>query len=719
MATEVTIPDFDFSAFYYPELLEALIQYKRRNVPELTEELPYEPFIQLLRAFALVGHINNTLIDLVANESTLPTAKLVETVRNMLRLINYELRPATPAQVDIVYELSKVFTASFAVISTTAQAATKRDGDTPAIYYEALESLIIERTDQFSYVYAYENGAYANFTTKANSPITPADDWTPWATPAVKDAIYWGHKQVMWNTLSAILTSPAANIVGVFEFYDGTWRKAAPTSATDIGGGQLKFDLTSLLGAQNRQGTQIRVMYNETTAYETVESTWDGSKNIAITGLLGQTAPTTDETKYSIGSDWSILESVEDESLDFTQDGKVEYPIPHTQTQNWKKTTVNGVSAYWLRYRIVSVSTPTSPTFQQTRMDEGKQYVLRQATQGKSRSDSPLGSSTGLANQRFTTTQNYFINGSETVYVDGEPWTRVSNFLSSNPGDKHYTIELGANDKATIVFGDGISGRIPPLGVGNIGVSYRHAANDNGNVGANTVTVDKTGLTFINKLWNPRQATGWAEAQGASESSLEIAKVEGPASLRIKDVAISPDDVVTLTIQFEDDDGSVPFGRARAFEEGFGPKTIEVVVVTKGGGLASADQIDALETHFNGDQYSYPPKPKHLVANQTVVAVNYTPKLIDIEATVYGDVTEEAITNRLQKVIQPEALKDDGVTWEWEFGGEVPLSRLSHEIFETSETITKVILTTPASDVSLLPRELPQLGTVSITVIEP
>lgn len=719
MATEVTIPDFDFSAFYYPELLEALIQYKRRNVPELTEELPYEPFIQLLRAFALVGHINNTLIDLVANESTLPTAKLVETVRNMLRLIGYELRPATPAQVDIVYELAKVFTAPFTAISAAAQAATKKEGSNPAIYYEALEALAIDRTDQFSYVYAYENGAYADFTSKANSPSTPADDWVPWSTPAVKDAIYWGHKQVMWNTLSAILTQPALNIVGVFEFYDGKWRKTAPTDVSDIGGGQLEFDLTSLLGTQNRQGTQIRVMYNETTAYETVESVWNGTKNIATTGLLGQTAPSTDETKYSIGSDWSILEDVEDEPSDFTQDGKVEYPLPQTLTQDWKKTTVNGVEAYWLRYRIVTASTPTSPTFQQTRLDEGKQYVLRQATQGKTRSDDPLGSSTGLANQRFETTQNYFVNNSETVYVDDEPWTRVDNFLSSNPGDKHYAIELGANDKATVVFGDGISGRIPPLGVGNVSISYRHAANDDGNVGANTVTVDKTGLTFINKLWNPRQASGWSEAQGASESSLEAAKVEGPASLRIKDVAISPDDVVTLTTQFEDDDGSVPFGRARAFEEGFGPKTIEDVVVVKGAGMASNDQIEALETYFNGDQYSTPPKPKHLVANQEVVAVNYTPKAIDIEATIYGSTTEEAINNRLQRVVQPEALKDDGVTWEWDFGGEVPRSRLIHEIFETSETITKVILTTPATDVSLLPRELPQLGTVSITVIEP
>jgi len=719
MATRVTIPDFDFSAFYYPELLEALIQYKRRNVPELTEELPYEPFIQLLRAFALVGHVNNTLIDLVANESTLPTAKLAETVRNMLRLIDYEMRPASPAQADLVYELSKVFVAPYTIISAAAQSAIKKEGSNPIVYFEALEALTIDRTDQFSYVYGCEDGAFTDFTTKANSPTTPADDWTPWATPAVGDCIYWGHKQVMWNKLSAALSSPASNIVGVFEFYDGEWRKTAPSTVTDIGGGQLEFDLTSLLGAQNRQGTEVRVQLNETTAYQNVLSVWDGSKNIATTGLLGQTAPSVDQADYSIGSNWSILEDAEDEPTNFTQNGKVAYPLPQTQTQYWKQNAVNGYEAFWLRYRIVSVSTPTAPTFINCRMDEGKQYVIRLATQGRSRTDDPLGSSTGLANQRFQTTQDYFINDTDEVTVDGEPWTRVDNFLSSLPGDKHYTIELGANDRATVVFGDGVTGRIPPLGVGNVAISYRHGAANDGNVGANTITIDKTGLTFINKVWNPRQATGWAEAQGASEESLEKAKIEGPASLRIKDVAVSPNDVENLAVAFVDEDGAIPYSRARAFEEGFGPKTIELVVVAKGAGIASAEQIAALEEYFNGNPYAHPPIDKHLIANQEVTALNYTPKIIDIDAVVTGIVEVEAVINRLQRVVQPEALKEDGVTWEWEFGGEVPRSRIMHEIFETSETITKVVLNSPAADVPLLPRELPMLGTVSITVIEP
>jgi hypothetical protein len=67
--------------------------------------------------------------------------------------------------------------------------------------------------------------------------------------------------------------------------------------------------------------------------------------------------------------------------------------------------------------------------------------------------------------------------------------------------------------------------------------------------------------------------------------------------------------------------------------------------------------------------------------------------------------------------VQPEAVKDDGVTYEWSFGGSVPVNRILHEIFETDDSITNVVMSTPSSDITLFSRELPVLGTVSITVV--
>jgi hypothetical protein len=718
MSTVVTIPDFNFSGFYYPQLLEALVQYKRRNVPELTDESDYEPMTQLLRAFALVGHLNNTLLDMVANEATLPTAKLAESVRNMLRLIDYEMSPASPAKVDVIYEISKIFTSSFQVVSALAQASTQREGTNPIAYFEAINALTIDRTDKLSYVFAVEDGAFSDVTDAANS-VDPADDFTPWVTPTTKDALYIGHSTVMWDVLSIMSASFAANIVGVWEYYDGEWSEDYPTSVTDIGGGQLQFDLTSVLGTSNRQGSIVRVQFNETTAYQDVESTWNGTKNVAVTSLLGQTSPSTDPVKYSVGSQWKEITITEDAVVDMTANGKIAFSLPQTLTQNWRTTTVNGSTAYWLRYRIISVSTPTAPSIRLIRIDEGKQYAQRTLTQGRAATDAPLGSSTGLPNQRFQTSKDYFVSESERVSVEGVVWTRVKNFLTSVATDRHYVVELSGNDRATIVFGDGVNGRIPPLGVGNIAASFRYGANNNGNVGANTVTVDKTGLTFINKLWNPRQGSGWSEAQGATATSLEKAKIEGPASLRTRDVAIGPSDVAKLAVTFKDSEGSTPFGRARSFEEGYGPKTIELVLVSKGGAPANSEQIAEIEEYFNGNQYAYPPVDKHLVANQQVVAVNYTPKLIDVTAVVYGDVEVAAVVNRLSQILQPDALREDGVTYEWDFGATIPTSRLIHEIFSANDSITDVELSVPSADVGLQARELPKVGTLSITVVTP
>ena len=107
------------------------------------------------------------------------------------------------------------------------------------------------------------------------------------------------------------------------------------------------------------------------------------------------------------------------------------------------------------------------------------------------------------------------------------------------------------------------------------------------------------------------------------------------------------------------------------------------------------------------------------MANQEVTAFNFTPRAIDIDAVVTTTATVQQIVNRLQQVIQPEALKDDGVTFEWLFGGEVPRSRIIHEIFETDDSTIKVNLISPASDILLGPRELPLIGTVTISILAP
>ncbi len=710
----VQVPSFNFAAFYYPELYEALLNYKRIYVPELTDESDEEPSIQLTRMFALVGHLNNVLIDIVANESTLPTAQLPESIRNMLRLINYELKPATPAAADIIYRLAKVFATSFTLVPDGSQVATQRDGDEPVIYFEALTGVAIARTDQIGACFVESpTGVFTDRTAVsiANTAFL--------ATLPVNCALYIGHSTIMWDKMNIVVTGASFATIGVWEYYDGDSSDTRPTGVVNLGGGQLRFDLTGLLGTSNRAGALVRVRFNTTTAFEDVLSTWDGVKNVATTTLLGQSSPSSTAADYTVGSDWQELDGVVDATALLDVTGDVSFTLPQTLERNWTKTTVNGFTGFFLRFRVVTVGVGAGPTLGRIRIDTGKQYTLATAYQGRSVVAETLGSSNGTQNQRFSTAQTNFLLNSQEVRVDGETWTMVTDFLESGPGSKHYRIELGENDKATIVFGDGVTGFIPPVGQGNIVADYRFGAADNGNVGASTLVVDKTGLTFVEAIYNPRTATGWSEAEAASQASLAKAKIAGPASLRTKEVALSPDDLVTLATAFQDSAGSKPIGRAFPIEESFGPKTVELVCVGRGGVVVPNAQLDELATYFNGDEDSIPPVAKHFIANQEVTCSNFEPQAIDVTAMVYApdDIIAQQVINQLSAVLQPEAVNDDGTTYTWSFGADVPTSRIIHEIFRTDARISKVVLASPAIDVPMGARSLPAPGTFSITMV--
>lgn len=718
MATIITVPDFEFASFFYADILEALIQFKRQNVPELTDESEFEPFIQLLRAFALVGHLNNVNVDVVANESTLPTAQLVEQVRNMLRLIDYELSPATPAQVDIVYRLAKVLTTSTEVVSEDAQAATVADATNDAVPFEANTALTVSPTDAFTSVLAEDGGVFTDFTTLANSATTPADDWSPWTSPAIADSMYFCHAEVMWTTQGLTFTTPMSGISGRWEYRDGNFQKSQPDNVTQVGA-TLEFIIDGYLGDTNLQGTIIRVQLNSTGTFEDVAVVWTGSQNKVTTTLLGQSSPTTTPEDYTIGAEWEPLDNVADGTTGFTVDGEIVYDLPQTVLKNWTRTAIEGVTGHWSRFRILETVVPISPVIQQARMDQGRQYVIRLATQGESQTDAPLGSSNGLPNQSFTFSQPNFISGTSVVRVDGVAWTLVENFLSSAATDEHYTISLGDDDTPSSVFGDGVLGKIPPVGVNNIEADYRHGASVNGLVGALSITTDRAALTFVEEIFNPRSANGWAEAEGDSTGSLERAKILGPTSLRIRGIGVAATDLIPLTQSFTDSSGASPYSRAAVFEEGFGPKTVELVVVVAGGAFASQAQLDTLAEKFNGDKFAAPPVIATFVSNQEVVPVNYQQNIIDVVANVTAPsaVLPEEVENALRAILQPEAIKEDGVTFEWDFGSEVPISRIIHEIFETDGEITKVDLVTPSGDVSLTNRQLPVAGNIVINII--
>jgi hypothetical protein len=161
---------------------------------------------------------------------------------------------------------------------------------------------------------------------------------------------------------------------------------------------------------------------------------------------------------------------------------------------------------------LVGGSFPECATIDRIKIDEGSQYVKVAVAQGESRIEDPLASSDGSQNQHFTLTYSPLIEGSLIIEVDEgtgfTAWNQRENFLNSTSSSRDFVLEIKADDTAIVKFGDGLRGKIPATGVDNIRARYRVGADVDGNVGSKTITENKSGVSFVNRLWNPRQASG-------------------------------------------------------------------------------------------------------------------------------------------------------------------------------------------------------------------
>ena len=947
--TTITIPDFSYSGIYYPDLLVMLRQFARINVPEITDESDEEPATQLLRAMALVGHLNNTLLDIVANETLMPTARLLESVRNHLKLIDVQLSQATPSTADVIYELSKVFTVSTLLVPTGTQTSTESDATIGQILFETLEDFSIEPTNSPSKVFTFQSG----YIEVVDNSFEGGDtiiingvnfvfsvDWVAGATtddsaqnileaillstdpnvqgrvslvrrdsiiyllpdnssvtsitvskidnvttnfnirsmsyssdlsgtfstvgllntmfssdPRPFDALYVMHSSIEWDQFDFEFDTVGSGIRGAFEFYDGSYDDAKPDSVTNLGP-NLSFVVNGLVSPNeittlNREGTRVRVTLNSTGAFEDVYSQFDGTNNYITTlGLLGQSTVSTSADSYTIGTLWNPVTGEVDDTIEnnerFGDSDSISFDLPDNLSQNWIKNTVNGEEGYWLRFRITNISgakatgsldfiaagvgigiedgdtvvisdgagntdvyefdsdssvtlgniavtigvsatpsqvktaflaavvggsanvtysdggsnlvniennvvgvagnvaiiesisnsqslspvgmsngenIPVVPIVNILRIDGGSQYLKTQQVQGETKTEDPLGSSNGLADQQFTLTYSPLIEGSLVLEVDDgsgfSAYNKVDNFLNSGPSSKDYLLDITAENVATITFGDGTQGKIPANGVDNIKATYRIGADVNGNVGSGTIKINSSGIAFIRRVFNPRQAIGWTAKEGSTEEDLARIKIEGPATLRSKAGGITLPDFEFLTRQYVSSTGSKVVERALGIEETFGIKTIEIVVAGFGGTFLTDDLREEIEDYFNGNK-EQEIEAKGLT-NHEVTVVNYTPEVIDVEVEITTTLTEVApFENVISDLLSPSAKFDDGVTFRWDYGGLVPRAIIIAELFAVNETLVKnVKLTTPADDIQLGTRSLPVAGNITVNLVEP
>jgi hypothetical protein len=164
-----------------------------------------------------------------------------------------------------------------------------------------------------------------------------------------------------------------------------------------------------------------------------------------------------------------------------------------------------------------------------------------------------------------------------------EAWTLQDSLAFSREGQRDFVLEGDEDDRATVIFGDGAFGDIPPSGA-VIKATYRVGGGLQGNVPAQMIQtiVDAPQLALLGaRVSNPRPATG-----GAERESIPHAVLHAPSVFRSLKRAVTAQDYEALALDFKG------VGKVRA--EAANWNVVTLFVAPEGGGHVS----DVLEANL-------------------------------------------------------------------------------------------------------------------------
>jgi predicted phage baseplate assembly protein len=119
-------------------------------------------------------------------------------------------------------------------------------------------------------------------------------------------------------------------------------------------------------------------------------------------------------------------------------------------------------------------------------------------------------------------------------------WKAVDDFDASKPGDLHY---IPDSTSGSITFGDGVNGKIPGQGEGNIKLTYTSGGGEGGNVPSHAITRVTAGAADSVYVDNPLPASGGKEPETMAEAIQRLRK-----DLRTVHRAVTPEDYETLAL---------------------------------------------------------------------------------------------------------------------------------------------------------------------------
>jgi uncharacterized phage protein gp47/JayE len=237
-------------------------------------------------------------------------------------------------------------------------------------------------------------------------------------------------------------------------------------------------------------------------------------------------------------------------------------------------------------------------------------------------------------------------------------WTLQESLAFSQAAQRDFAVRIDADDRATIMFGDGTFGAVPEAGA-TVTVTYRTGGGAAGNVAAGTITtiIDAPRLALLGaKVTNPVAASG-----GADRESIEHAVQHAPAVFRSLRRAVTAADYEQIALSFK--------GVAKVRAAATGWNEVTLFVAPEGMGAVS----DVLEANLKG--YF---EDKRMIGQVIEVSdVDYIPILVTAVVGVESFYVRDDVVARVQRAAA-ELLDFDRVG----FGETVYLSKFYEQCQE-------------------------------------
>lgn len=148
MATTFTkvsqrIPPIDYTSRDFEAISQDMVRAIPFFAPEWTDHNLSDFGIVLQRLLAFVADNLHFYIDRAANEAFLPTAITRRSVINLLKLIDFDLRSAVPASVDVVFSIQTSLSGDLLIPAGTEIQTSADATETPIIFETVNDAIIL------------------------------------------------------------------------------------------------------------------------------------------------------------------------------------------------------------------------------------------------------------------------------------------------------------------------------------------------------------------------------------------------------------------------------------------------------------------------------------------------------------------------------------------------------------------------------------------------